>query len=72
MAKEELIEMTGVVQECLPSANFKVRLENNHEIIATISGRLRQNNILILMGDSVDVEISPYDMSRGRITYRNK
>lgn len=72
MSKEDLIRLTGVVDELLPSAMFRVTLENNHQIIATISGRLRQNNIRILAGDSVEVEMSPYDLNRGRITYRNK
>lgn len=72
MSKEDLIRMTGVVDELLPSAMFRVTLENNHSIIATISGRLRQNNIRILAGDSVDIEMSPYDLNRGRIVYRNK
>ncbi len=64
--------MTGRVEELLPNAMFKVVLENNHPIIATISGRLRKNNIRILAGDNVDIELSPYDLSRGRIVYRNK
>lgn len=72
MSKEDLIRLNGVVDELLPSAMFRVNLENNHKIIATISGRLRQNNIRILAGDSVEVEMSPYDLNRGRIVYRNK
>ena len=64
--------MTGVVDEVLPNAMFRVILENGHKIIATIGGRLRQNNIRILLGDSVNVEMSPYDMTRGRVVYRNK
>jgi translation initiation factor IF-1 len=73
MAKEELIKLTGVIEECLPSAMFRVSLkENNHTILATISGRLRQNNIRILMGDEVEIEMSPYDLNKGRIVYRNK
>ena len=72
MSKEDLIRMTGRVEELLPNAMFKVVLENNHPIIATISGRLRKNNIRILAGDNVDIELSPYDLSRGRIVYRNK
>ena len=64
--------MTGVVDEVLPNAMFRVVLENGHKIIATIGGRLRQNNIRILLGDSVDVEMSPYDVTRGRVVYRNK
>jgi len=72
MAKEDVIKMTGVVDEVLPNAMFRIKLENNHLITATISGRLRQNNIRILLGDSVDIEMSPYDMNRGRVVYRNK
>lgn len=72
MSKEDLIRITGVVDELLPSAMFRVTLENNHQIIATISGRLRQNNIRILAGDAVEIEMSPYDLNRGRIVYRNK
>lgn len=72
MSKEDLIKLTGVVDELLPSAMFRVILENNHRIIATISGKLRQHNIRILAGDSVEVEMSPYDLNRGRIVYRNK
>jgi translation initiation factor IF-1 len=64
--------MTGTIDECLPGAMFRVKLNQNHTILATISGRLRQNNIRILLGDSVDVEMSPYDITRGRIVYRNK
>ena len=64
--------MSGTVFEALPNAMFRVELENDHKIIATIAGRLRQNNIRILLGDKVDVELSPYDITRGRITYRNK
>jgi len=72
MSKEDLIKMSGTVEEVLPNAMFRVVLENDHKIIATIGGRLRQNNIRILMGDSVDVEMSPYDLNRGRVVYRNK
>lgn len=72
MAKEDVIKMTGVVDEVLPNAMFRIKLENNHLITATISGRLRQNNIRILLGDNVDIEMSPYDMNRGRVVYRNK
>lgn len=64
--------MTGRVDEVLPNATFRVVLENNHTILATIGGRLRQNNIRILLGDGVDVEMSPYDLNRGRIVYRTK
>ena len=72
MSKDDLLRMTGVVDELLPSAMFRVILENDHKIVATISGKLRQNNIRILAGDSVEVEMSPYDLNRGRIVYRNK
>ena len=72
MSKEDLIRLTGVVDELLPNAMFRVVLENGHPIIATISGRLRKNNIRILAGDNVDLEMSPYDLNRGRIVYRNK
>lgn len=72
MAKSDLIQISGVVHEVLPSAMFRVTLENGHLIIATIGGRLRKNNIRILLGDKVDVEMSPYDMNRGRIVYRSK
>lgn len=72
MAKDDIIEMTGIVDEVLPNAMFRVILENGHKITATIGGRLRQNNIRILLGDSVDVEVSTYDLNRGRVVYRNK
>lgn len=64
--------MTGVVDEVLPNAMFRVILENGHRITATIGGRLRQHNIRILLGDSVNVEMSTYDLSKGRVVYRNK
>lgn len=72
MAKEDVIKMSGKVDEVLPNAMFRVILENDHKIVCTLSGRLRQNNIRILLGDNVDVEMSPYDMNRGRVVYRNK
>ena len=72
MGKEDIIKMTGRVQEVLPNAMFRVELENNHVILATLGGRLRQNNIRRLLGDGVDVEMSPYDLNRGRIVYRTK
>lgn len=72
MAKDDIIKMSGKVEEVLPNAMFRVVLENNHKILATIGGRLRQNNIRILLGDGVDVEMSPYDITRGRIVYRSK
>lgn len=72
MAKDDIIKMSGTVDEVLPNAMFRITLENQHKIIAVIGGRLRQNNIRILMGDRVDVEMSPYDLTRGRVVYRNK
>ena len=72
MAKEDFIEVEGTVTDSLPNALFKVELENGHEILAHISGKLRQNYIKILPGDRVTVELSPYDLSRGRITWRGK
>lgn len=73
MAKEEFVNVTGKVEEVLPNATFRVVLDNTqHKIIAYLGGKLRQNNIKVLMGDSVELEMSPYDMTRGRITYRNK
>ena len=70
MAKEDIIEVEGTVVETLPSTTFKVELENGHQVLAHISGKLRQNYIKILPGDKVKVELSPYDLTRGRITYR--
>lgn len=72
MAKEDIIKMSGKVEEVLPNAMFRVVLENQHKIVATLGGKLRQHNIRILLGDRVDVEMSPYDLSRGRVVYRNK
>lgn len=72
MAKQESIQVEGTVIETLPNASFKVGLENNHEILAHISGKMRMNYIRILPGDKVLIELSPYDLSRGRITYRYK
>ena len=72
MSKEDMIRMSGRVEECLPNAMFRIVLENDHRITATIGGKLRQNNIRILAGDSVDVEMSTYDLTRGRVVYRNK
>lgn len=67
-----MIKMSGVVDECLPNAMFRVVLDNNHKIIATLGGKMRQHNIRILAGDSVEIEMSTYDLSRGRVVYRNK
>ncbi len=72
MSKEDLIKQDGEVAEALYNANFKVRLENGHVILATISGKMRMNYIRILPGDKVSVEMSPYDLTRGRIIYRYK
>ena len=72
MAKEDVIEVEGVVTDALPNTNFKVKLENGHEILAHISGKLRMPYIRILPGDRVTVELSPYDLTRGRITWRKK
>jgi translation initiation factor IF-1 len=72
MAKEDLIEFGGTVTEVLPNAMFRVKLENEHEILAHTSGRMRKNRIRVLTGDRVTVEMTPYDLKRGRITYRFK
>jgi translation initiation factor IF-1 len=72
MSKKNLIKQDGVIEEALSNAMFRVRLENDHEIKATISGKMRMHYIKILPGDKVAVEMSPYDLSRGRITYRYK
>lgn len=72
MAKEELIKVQGTVIKTLPNAMFRVELENKHQILAHISGKMRMHFIKILPGDTVTVELSPYDLSRGRITYRSK
>jgi translation initiation factor IF-1 len=72
MAKEDVIEVEGVVKEPLPNAMFKVELENGHEVLAHISGKMRMHFIRILPGDKVKLEISPYDLGRGRIVYRAK
>ena len=72
MSKEDIIELEGVVLEAMPNAMFRVELENGHEILAHISGKIRKNFIRILPGDKVKVEMTPYDLTRGRITYRLK
>jgi translation initiation factor IF-1 len=71
MAKEEAIAVDGIVKEALPNARFRVELENGHVVLAHISGKMRQHFIKILPGDSVTVELSPYDLTKGRITYRS-
>lgn len=72
MSKAEVIQLEGVVTENLPNAEFKVKLDNGHEIKAHVSGKIRMNFITILPGDKVTVELSPYDLTRGRISYRYK
>lgn len=72
MSKKDLLKQDGTILEALSNAMFRVKLENDHEIVATISGKMRMNYIRILPGDRVAVEMSPYDLSRGRITYRYK
>ena len=72
MAKEDLIEVEGVVQEALPNAMFRVELDNGHRVLAHVSGKIRMHFIRILPGDRVKVELSPYDLTRGRITFRCK
>nr|WP_314629574.1 translation initiation factor IF-1 [uncultured Noviherbaspirillum sp.] len=71
MAKEELLEMNGSVTEVLPDSRFRVDLENGHQLIAYTSGKMRQHHIRILAGDKVTLELSPYDLSKGRITFRH-
>jgi len=72
VAKEDVIEMTGVVEEVLPNAMFRVKVNETHKITAVISGKMRQHRIQILAGDRVKVEMSPYDLTRGRVVYREK
>ena len=72
MVKEGSIEFEGIVTELLPNAMFKVKLENDHEILAHSSGKMRKNRIRVLAGDKVTVEMTPYDLTKGRITYRAK
>ncbi len=71
MAKEELIEMNGVVMEVLPDSRYRVTLDNGHDLVAYSAGKMRKHHIRILAGDKVSLEISPYDMSKGRITFRH-
>ncbi|MFO1270479.1 MAG: translation initiation factor IF-1 [Rubrivivax sp.] len=71
MAKEELIEMQGVVNEVLPDSRFRVTLDNGHELVAYAGGKMRKNHIRVLAGDNVSLELSPYDLSKGRITFRH-
>ena len=72
MAKDDAIEVAGVVREALPNAMFRVELDNRHRVLAHVSGKMRKNFIRILTGDRVLIELSPYDLTRGRITYRYK
>ena len=72
MSKEDVIEVEGIVEEALPNAMFKVKLENGHIVLAHVSGKMRMNFIRILPGDKVTVQMSPYDLTRGRITWRSK
>ncbi len=72
LPKEELMQFNGVVKEVLPNATFKVVLDNDHEILAHTSGRMRKNRIRVLSGDRVTVEMTPYDLTKGRLTYRFK
>jgi translation initiation factor IF-1 len=72
MAKEEMIEMEGVVAEVMPDTRFRVGLENGHSIVAYVSGRMRKHHIRILAGDKVSIELTPYDLDKGRITFRHK
>jgi len=72
MAKEDLLEFEGEVIELLPNASFRVKLENGHEVLAITSGRMRKNRIRVLAGDKVTVEMTPYDLTKGRIIFRHK
>ena len=72
MAKEEHIEMEGIVIDAMPNTTFKVKLENGHEVVAHISGKMRKHYIKILRGDTVTVQLTPYDLTKGRITFREK
>ncbi len=71
MAKEELIEMNGLVLEVLPDSRFLVKMENGHQIVAYTAGKMRKNHIRIIAGDKVTLELSPYDLTKGRITFRH-
>lgn len=72
MSKEDLIQLEGIVEEVLPNAMFRVKVNETHKITAVISGRMRQNKIQILAGDKVRIEMSPYDLTKGRVVYREK
>lgn len=72
MAKQDLLRIDGIIEDTLPNTQFKVKLDNGHEVLAHISGKMRMNFIKILQGDKVTVELSPYDLTKGRIVYRYK
>lgn len=72
MAKDDVVTMAGTVTDLLPNATFKVELENGHSLLATLSGKMRQHKIRVLAGDAVEVEVTPYDLTRGRISFRSK
>lgn len=72
MAREDNLRITGTVNEVLPNAMFRIELENKHQIIAYLGGKMRKHGIRIIQGDSVEIEMSPYDLARGRVVYRNK
>lgn len=72
MSKEDILTLPGTVYEVLPNAMFRIELENKHKIIAYLGGKMRKNDIKIIQGDRVDIEMSPYDMTRGRVIYRKK
>ena len=72
MAKEDIITLKGEIVDCMPNATFKVKLENGHEVLGIISGKIRRFNINILLGDMVDIEMTPYDLEKGRIVFRYK
>tara|TARA_S200000501_G_scaffold206256_1_gene193978 strand:- start:244 stop:462 length:219 start_codon:yes stop_codon:yes gene_type:complete len=72
MAKEGVIELSGIVSELLPNAMFRVKLDNDHQVLAHTSGRMRKNRIRVLAGDRVNVEMTPYDLTKARITFRHK
>ncbi len=72
MAKEDVLTLEGTITECLPGGLFRVKLENDHEIIGHLAGKIRQFRIKVILGDRVDVEVTPYDLAKGRIVYRHK
>ena len=72
MAREDLVELEGIVSDVLPSSMFRVALDNGHSVLATVGGKMRRFRIRVLTGDRVKVEVSPYDLTRGRITFRHK